>query len=103
MQVSAKIVKTFPQSSTFKAVANLYIDDCFVVHGVKVIDSEKGMFVAMPSEKRGEKFWDTCHPLNSETRQYITNVVLAAYDEVTPVVAAYDEVMPDNTGDSDED
>ena len=92
MQVSAKIVKTFPQSTTFKAVANLYIGDCFVVHGVKVIDSEKGMFVAMPSvpthgtpQKRGDKFRDVCHPLNSETRKYITSVVLAAYDEVTPV------------------
>jgi len=85
MVVSAKIVKTFPQSTTFKAVANLYIDDCFVIHGVKVIDSEKGMFVAMPSEKRGDKFRDVCHPLNAETRQYITNVVLAAYDEITPV------------------
>ena len=85
MQVSAKIVKTFPQSTTLKAVANLYIDDCFAVHGVKVVDSEKGMFVAMPSEKRNEKFRDICHPLNSDTRQYITNVVLAAYNEVTPV------------------
>ena len=87
MVVSAKIVKTFPQSTTFKAVANLYIDDCFVIHGVKVIDSEKGMFVAMPSEKRGDKFRDVCHPLNAETRQYITNVVLAAYDEITPAIS----------------
>ena len=85
MVVSAKIVKTFPQNPTFKAVANLYIEDCFVVHGVKVIDSEKGLFVAMPSEKRNDKFRDICHPLNSDTRRYITNVVLAAYDEVTPV------------------
>ena len=84
MQVSAKIVKTFPQSTTLKAVANLYIEDCFAVHGVKVIDSEKGMFVAMPSEKRGEQFRDICHPLNTETRQYITEVVLAAYNEVAP-------------------
>ena len=102
MQVSAKIVKTFPQSTTLKAVANLYIDGCFVIHGVKVIDSEKGMFVAMPSEKRGDKYRDICHPLNSETRQYITAIVLAAYDEVTPVVSGTDNSDEDNSDEDDE-
>ena len=89
MEVTAKIVKTFPQSATLKAVANLYIGDCFVIHGVKVIESEKGMFIAMPSEKRGEKYLDVCHPLNSDTRQYITEVVLAAYYEVAPSDSSY--------------
>ena len=91
MEVSAKIVKTFPQSTTLKAVANLYIDGCFAIHGVKVIDSEKGMFVAMPSEKRGEQFRDICHPLNSETRQYITEIVLAAFGEVAPSANSFNE------------
>jgi stage V sporulation protein G len=90
METNAKIVKTFPQSKTLKAVANLYIGDCFVVHGVKVIDSEKGMFIAMPSEKRGEQYRDICHPLNSETRQSITEIVLAAYNEVVPVSSVTD-------------
>jgi len=90
MNTSAKIVKTFPQSKTLKAVANLYFDDCFVIHGVKVIDSEKGMFVAMPSvqvsgtpPKDGRKYKDICHPLNSETRRQINDIDLAAYQEVT--------------------
>ena len=84
MEVTAKIVKTFPQSKTLKAVANVTFDGCFVVHGVKVISSEKGTFIAMPSEKHGDRFRDICHPTTSDTRQYITEAVLAAYDEIAP-------------------
>jgi len=82
--MNAKIVKTFPHGKTLKAVANVTIEDDFVVHGVKVINSDNGLFVAMPSTKIGEQFKDICHPINSETRQRMTEIVLAAYSEVVP-------------------
>jgi len=86
MEITAKIVKIFPQGKTLKAIACIFFDGCFIVHGVKVIDSEKGLFVTMPNEKRGEQYRDICHPLNSETREYITELVLSAYADFIPII-----------------
>jgi stage V sporulation protein G len=69
------------EDSKLKAIASMTIDDCFVVHDIKVLESEQGNFIAMPSKKtpNGE-FKDIVHPLNSETREMISSVVLAAYE-----------------------
>jgi stage V sporulation protein G len=79
MEITAKINKTFPNGSSLKAVVSLTIDGCFVVHGVKIIDSAKGMFVAMPNEKFNDKYTDICHPITNEARQKIIDVVMEAY------------------------
>ena len=84
MEVSARIVRVFPQGKTLKAVASVTIEGCFVVHGVKIIETEKGVFIAMPSEKRGENYRDICHPIDSYTRRIMTDAVLSAYAEVVP-------------------
>lgn len=64
-----------------KAVASITIDDSFVVHDVKVIDSEKGLFVTMPSRKNADgKFKDIAHPIDTNTRQMIQKKVLEAYN-----------------------
>ena len=63
-----------------KAVASITIDDCFVVHDIKIIDGTEGYFVAMPSRKTPEgKFKDIAHPLNSETRAMIIDAVMEAF------------------------
>lgn len=68
-----------------KAVASITIDDTFVVHDIKIIDSEKGLFVAMPSKpsKNGTdgKFKDIAHPINTETRKMIQKIVLDKYNQ----------------------
>jgi stage V sporulation protein G len=63
------------------AIASIVIDDMFVVHDLRVVKGDKGVFVAMPSRKlpTGE-FRDICHPINSETRQMIQDAVLAQLD-----------------------
>ena len=63
------------------AIASIVIDDMFVVHDLRVVRGDKGVFVAMPSRKlpTGE-FRDICHPINSETRQMIQDAVLAQLD-----------------------
>ncbi len=65
-----------------RALASIVIDDDFVVHNLRVIDSGKGLFVAMPSRKlpSGE-FRDIAHPLNTETRQKVQEIVLAEYEK----------------------
>lgn len=62
------------------AIANIVIDDVFVIHDLRVVNGDKGLFVAMPSRKlpSGE-FRDICHPINSDARQLIQDAVLAEF------------------------
>lgn len=66
-----------------KAVVSITIDDEFVVHDIKVIEGEKGMFIAMPSRKANDgEYRDIAHPINSETRERIQSLILKKFEEV---------------------
>lgn len=62
------------------AIASIVIDDCFVIHDLRVVNGDKGLFVAMPSRKlpTGE-FRDICHPINSDARNVIQDAVLEQF------------------------
>ena len=62
------------------AIASIVIDDCFVIHDLRVVNGDKGLFVAMPSRKlpNGD-FRDICHPISSEARNTIQDAVLAQF------------------------
>ena len=67
-----------------KAVVSITLDNEFVVHDIKVIDGDKGLFIAMPSKKGADgEYRDTAHPINSETRVMLQNVILEAYEKAT--------------------
>jgi stage V sporulation protein G len=84
MQITDVRVKPVEkEDSKMKAVASITIDGEFVVHDVKVIESEKGLFIAMPSKKDGNgEYKDVAHPINTATRKCIQDAVLAKYEEV---------------------
>lgn len=64
-----------------KAIAAITIDDCFVVHELRVIEGDTGLFVAMPSRKRASgEYKDIAHPINQETREMIENKVIEVYN-----------------------
>ena len=64
-----------------KAIVSITLDNEFVVHDIKVIEGEKGMFIAMPSRKAADgEYRDIAHPINSETRDKIQNIILAKYE-----------------------
>ncbi|MGL5051352.1 MAG: septation regulator SpoVG [Fusobacteriaceae bacterium] len=66
-----------------KAYADVTFDESFVVHGLKVIDGQKGMFVAMPSRKMPDgEYKDVAHPIKPELRKEITDTVIAKFNEV---------------------
>jgi len=65
-----------------KAVASITIDNCFVVHEIRVIEANNGLFVAMPSRKTPDgEFKDTAHPIDTETRNDLDKKVLEAYEK----------------------
>ncbi len=64
-----------------RAVASITIDDCFVVHDIRIFERDGAYFVAMPSRKASDgSFKDIAHPLNTETREYIQNIILESYN-----------------------
>ncbi|MGL4425714.1 MAG: septation regulator SpoVG [Cetobacterium sp.] len=66
-----------------KAYADVTFEECFVIHGLKVIDGQKGMFVAMPSRKMPDgEYKDIAHPITPELRKDITDSVIEKYKEV---------------------
>ncbi len=68
------------EDSKLKAVASMTIEDCFVVHDVKIIEGKDGYFIAMPSRKASDgEYKDIVHPINTETRQEIINIILDAF------------------------
>lgn len=65
-----------------KGIASITLDECFVIHDIKVIDGKDGLFVSMPNKKHadGERR-DIAHPIKTETREYVKEEVLAAYKQ----------------------
>ena len=80
MQITDVRVRKISKEGKMKAVVSMTLDDEFVVHDIKVIDGDKGLFIAMPSRRSGDgEFRDIAHPIKSETRDMIQKVILEKY------------------------
>ena len=68
--------------SKLKAVASITIDDCFVVHDIKIIEGKEGYFISMPSRKTPDgEYKDIVHPINTPTREMIRDAILEEYQK----------------------
>jgi stage V sporulation protein G len=82
MRITDVRVRKMTQDSKMKAIVSITIDDEFVVHDIKVIEGEKGLFIAMPSKKANDgEYRDIAHPINSETRDRIQSIILDSYEK----------------------
>jgi stage V sporulation protein G len=80
MEITDIRIKKVTGESKMKAVASITIDDEFVVHDIKVIEGEKGLFIAMPSRKATDgEYKDIAHPIRSETRALLQDKILEKY------------------------
>lgn len=83
MEITDVRVRKVTKEGKMKAVVSITIDDEFVVHDIKVIEGEKGLFIAMPSRKASDgEYRDIAHPINSNTREKIQSLILEKYEEV---------------------
>ena len=81
MQITDVRVRKVAKEGKMKAVVSITIDDEFVVHDIKVIEGEKGLFIAMPSRKASDgEYRDIAHPINSGTRELIQGIILDKYE-----------------------
>ena len=80
MQITDVRIRKVEKEGKMKAVVSITIDDEFVIHDIKIIDGEKGLFIAMPSRKAADgEYRDIAHPINAETRERVQGVVLEQY------------------------
>ena len=83
MQITDVRIRKISKEGKMKAVVSITLDGEFVVHDIKVIEGEKGLFIAMPSRRAGDgEYRDIAHPINSDTREMIQSVILERYEEV---------------------
>lgn len=82
MKVTDVRIRKISDEGKMKAVVSITFDNEFVVHDIKIIDGQNGLFIAMPSRKMGEgDFRDIAHPLDSETRNKIREAIFDEYEK----------------------
>lgn len=80
MKITDIRLKSIDDHNRLKAIAAITIDDCFVIHELRIIEGDEGLFVAMPSRKLANgEFRDIAHPINSETREELEKIVIDFY------------------------
>ena len=82
MQITDVRVRKITKEGKMKAIVSITLDDEFVVHDIKVIEGEKGLFIAMPSKKATDgEYRDIAHPINSSTRENLQRAILESYEK----------------------
>ena len=93
MQITDVRIRKIATDGKMKAIVSVTFDNEFVVHDIKVIEGQNGLFIALPSRKTPDgEFKDIAHPINSETREKIQNAILAAYEEAKVEETVEEEV-----------
>lgn len=86
---SVNVRKIEKEGSRMKGIASVLLDDSFAVHDIRIIEGEKGLFIAMPSKKTPTgDYRDIAHPINPEVRSMFEEAILKAYDEADDPVSS---------------
>ena len=82
MQITDVRVRKMTKEGKMRAVVSITLDDEFVVHDIKVIEGDKGLFIAMPSKRTADgEFRDVAHPINAATRDALQKIILEQYEK----------------------
>ena len=82
MQITDVRVRKITKEGKMRAIVSITIDDEFVIHDIKVIEGDKGLFIAMPSKKAADgEYRDIAHPINSYTREVVQKIILESYEK----------------------
>ncbi len=81
MEITDVRVRKTTKEGKMRAIVSITLDEEFVIHDIKVIEGERGLFIAMPSKKSADgEYRDIAHPINSATRDKIQSIILNAYE-----------------------
>lgn len=82
MQITDVRIRKIATDGKMKAIVSVTFDDQFVIHDIKIIEGQNGLFIAMPSRKTPDgEFKDIAHPINTNSREMIQKAILEAYDK----------------------
>ena len=82
MKITDVRVRKMTREGKMRAIVSITIDDEFVIHDIKVIEGDQGLFIAMPSKKATDgEYRDIAHPINSSTRERIQSIILERYNQ----------------------
>lgn len=77
---SVTVRKEEKENSRMRGKASVTLDECFVIHDIRIIEGEEGLFIAMPSRQRANgEYRDVAHPINAETRKMFEEAIFEAY------------------------
>ena len=94
MQITDVRVRKITNEGKMKAIVSITVDDSCVVHDIKVIEGDKGLFIAMPSKKASDgEYRDIAHPINSYTRESIQRIILDSYEKALEIPDEMTEQM----------
>ena len=97
MEITDVRIRKIATEGKMKAIVSITFDNEFVVHDIKVIEGQSGLFIAMPSRKTPDgEFKDIAHPINTQTREKIQTAILAEYEKVKneePVIRVIEKVV----------
>lgn len=83
MRVTDVRIRKVQEEGKMKAIVSVTFDNEFVVHDIKIIEGQNGLFIAMPSRKMADgEFRDIAHPINAETRKKIQDAILEEYEKI---------------------
>ena len=83
MKVTDVRIRKIAEEGKMKAIVSVTFDDEFVVHDIKIIEGQNGLFIAMPSRKMADgEFRDIAHPINAETRKKIQDAIFVEYEKI---------------------
>ena len=94
MEITDVRVRKTTKEGKMRAVVSITLEDEFVIHDIKVIEGERGLFIAMPSKKSTDgEYRDIAHPINSDMRKVLQDTILEAYDKAADEVAEGDSAV----------
>ncbi len=80
---SVNVRKVEKEDNRMKGIASVLLDDAFAVHDIRIIEGDKGLFIAMPSRKTPTGgYRDIAHPINPEVRKMFEDSILEAYNNL---------------------
>ncbi len=83
MNITDIRIRKLSKENKMKAIASITFDGVFVVHDIKIIEGDRGLFIAMPSRRnQSGEYKDVAHPINTEAREHLQKLILDEYEKV---------------------
>ncbi|GGI33862.1 MULTISPECIES: septation regulator SpoVG [Staphylococcus] len=103
MKVTDVRLRKIQTDGRMKALVSITLDESFVIHDLRVIEGNSGLFVAMPSKRTPDgEFRDIAHPINSDMRQEIQDAVMKVYDETDEVIPSQNDQEQEESENNEE-